>query len=81
METEPLFKVSSKRLEKPGIECATPGLLGQVLNHYTTEAPIDLLVDQMSHLVGKPTMWFPNRSDTNRPVQTQKIARSLKFWS
>ena len=33
----------------------------------------------MSHLVGKPTMWFPNRSDTNRPVQAQKRARSLKF--
>ena len=31
-------------------------------------------------LVGKPTMWFPNRSDTNRPVQAQKQARSLKFW-
>ena len=27
----------------------------------------------------KPTMWFPNRSDTNRPVQLQKPARSLKF--
>ena len=26
-------------------------------------------------------MWFPNRSDTNRPVQAQKRARSLKFWS
>ena len=25
-------------------------------------------------------MWFPNRSDTNRPVQSQKQARSLKFW-
>ena len=35
----------------------------------------------MSHLVGKPTMWFPNRSNTNRPVQAQKQARSLKFWS
>ena len=33
----------------------------------------------MSRLVGKPTMWFPNRSDTNRPVQAQKRARSLKF--
>ena len=33
----------------------------------------------MSGLVGKPTMWFPNRSDTNRPVQVQKRARSLKF--
>ena len=29
--------------------------------------------------MGKPTMWFPNRSDTNRPVQAQKTARSLKF--
>ena len=25
-------------------------------------------------------MWFPNSSDTNRPVQAQKQARSLKFW-
>ena len=33
----------------------------------------------MSRLVGKPTMWFPNRSDTNRPVQAQKRAGSLKF--
>ena len=24
-------------------------------------------------------MWFPNRSDINRPVQAQKRARSLKF--
>ena len=23
---------------------------------------------------------FPTRSDTNRPVQLQKMARSLKFW-
>ena len=37
--------------------------------------------DNMSHLVEKPTMWFLNRSDTNRPVQSQKRARSLKFWS
>ena len=31
-------------------------------------------------LVGKPTMWFPNRSDTTRAVQAQKNARGLKFW-
>ena len=24
-------------------------------------------------------MWFPTRSDTNRPVQSQKRARSMKF--
>ena len=29
--------------------------------------------------MGKQTMWFPNRSDTNRAVQAQKRARSLKF--
>ena len=29
--------------------------------------------------MGKPTMWFPNRSDTNRSVQSQKSARILKF--
>ena len=35
----------------------------------------------MSRLVGKPTMWFSTRSDTNRAVLSQKQARSLKFWS
>ena len=33
----------------------------------------------LSRLVGKPTKWFPTRSDTNRPVQSQKRARSLKL--
>ena len=33
--------------------------------------------------MSKPTMWFLNRSDTNRAVQAQKkkkIARGWKFW-
>ena len=34
---------------------------------------------EMSRLVRKPTMWFPNRSDTNQAVQAQERARSLKF--
>ena len=25
-------------------------------------------------------MWFLTRSDTNRPVQPQKMARGWKFW-
>ena len=25
-------------------------------------------------------MWFPNRSDTNQPVKSQKQASGLKFW-
>ena len=33
----------------------------------------------MSGLMGKPTMWFPNRSDINRPVQSQKRARTSKL--
>ena len=37
-------------------------------------------VRHLSRLVGKPTMWFPNRYDTNWSVQAQKKARSLKFW-
>ena len=35
-------------------------------------------VKHLSHLVGKPTMWFPNRSDTNWAVQVQKVARNLR---
>ena len=34
----------------------------------------------MSQLVGKPTMWFPNRSDAYGSVQAQKMARGWKFW-
>ena len=31
--------------------------------------------------VRKPTDWvFPTRSDTDRPLQPQKMARSYKFW-
>ena len=28
----------------------------------------------------KPTMWFPNRSNTDRAVHAQKIAGGWKFW-
>ena len=37
------------------------------------------LVRHLSRLVEKSTMWFPNRSDTNRPVQAQEIARDWKL--
>ena len=29
--------------------------------------------------MGKPTMWFPNRSDTNQAAQSQKQAKGLNF--
>ena len=32
-----------------------------------------------SSVMRKPTFWFPTRSDTNRAVQPQKMARGLKF--
>ena len=43
----PRFRVSSERLEKPGIEPSTPGLEGEQLNHYATEAslPLGLVFD------------------------------------
>ena len=54
-----------------------------ILNFYLLYIllPCKSMTVKMSRFVGKPTMWFPNRSDTNRPVQLQKQARSLKFWS
>ena len=52
-------------------------------NHHLdrdTRAPLySISFIHMSHLVENQAMWFPNRSDTNRPVQAQKRARSLKF--
>ena len=41
---------------------------------------MDKSIRHLSRLVGKPTMWFMNRSHTNQPVQAQERARSLKFW-
>ena len=29
--------------------------------------------------MGKPTIWFPHRSDINQAVQSQKMARGFKF--
>ena len=34
----------------------------------------------MSLYMRKPTIWVPTRSDTNRPVQSQKMVRGWKFW-
>ena len=30
--------------------------------------------------MGKPTLWFSNRSDTKQLIRSQKMARGLKFW-
>ena len=42
--------------------------------------PLGLCLTEMSSFMRKPTMWFPNRSDTNRSVQAQKMARGWKLW-
>ena len=31
--------------------------------------------------IGKPIIWVPTRSDTNKSVQSQKQARTLNFWT
>ena len=33
----------------------------------------------LSRVMKKPTFWFSTRSDTNQAVQSQKMARGLKF--
>ena len=48
--------------------------------HVHTSKTCQFVFHLMSLLVGKQTMWFKNRSDTNWPVQAQKQARNLKFW-
>ena len=34
----------------------------------------------MNSFMRKQTLWSPNRSDTNRAVQAQKMARDRRFW-
>ena len=47
---------------------------------YTVELTAEILVLHMSLCMRKPTIWVQIRSDTNRTVQSQKKARSLKLW-
>ena len=39
----PRLRVLSERLEKPGIEPTTPGLEGEQVNHYATEASVNVI--------------------------------------
>ena len=42
------------------------------LSNSTRTDPIHIALHlQMSHLVGKPTMWFPNSSDTKQAAVTE----------
>ena len=46
-------------------------LVGNDQRIYLTLKPYFATHVSVSRLMGKPTMWFPNRSDTNRAVQAQ----------
>ena len=37
------------------------------------------ILQSMSHIMRKPKMWFPNRSDTNQVVQAQNMVRDGHF--
>ena len=45
-------------------------LISPILSH---------LKAHMSRVMRKPTFWFPTWSDTNQAVQSQKMAKGLKF--
>ena len=64
-------------LEVLGSIPAGPDQIKSLINAYLGGAIY--IAAHLSHLMGKPTMWFPNRSNTNRAVQAQKRAKSLKF--
>ena len=61
------------------VTLALPSKMGQIVQLFSFSFSV-LLFEYLSRLVEKPTMWFLNRSDTNRPVQAQERARGLKFW-
>ena len=46
----------------------------------TKESLSKKLLLYLSLCMRKSTIWVTTRSDTNRAVQAQKMARSLKFW-
>ena len=62
------------------IECA---ITNHVLPSPTQVELYDVdrsIQSQLCRDMRKPTLWFPTRSDTNRAVQAQKLARGWKFW-
>ena len=52
---------------------------GKLILHVIFSCSSSSTENRVSRLVGKPTMWFLNSSNTNQAVQSQKTARSMKF--
>ena len=46
-----------------------------LVNRYDTTPTLHL-----SHIMSKPNMQIPTRSDLNQAVQAQEMARDWKFW-
>ena len=56
-------------------------LLAGMLHYFTRHCLISASVRKhLSLCVRKPTICVPTRSNTNRAVQSQKMARGWKFW-
>ena len=53
-------------------------MYGVFTSQSTSQVRQEMSIRHLSRLMGKPTMWFPNRFDTNRTAQSQKQARGLK---
>ena len=53
----------------------------RIISQVSYQMSNDSLKIHMSRLVGKSSMWFQTRSDTNRPVQAKMMARDWKFWN
>ena len=64
------FRGPQGRLVIPNESPVTTYLLISRLSDYFPY----LLECKVSRFMGKPTMWFSNRSDINQPVQSQKMA-------
>ena len=60
------------------ITCFRAFQAGNTPTGYSTFV-VHICNEQMSRVMRKPTFWFLTRSDTNQAVQSQKIARGLKF--
>ena len=70
-------------MSKKEFPCSASGAEGEFFflsfRGLTTHQSILTLVYYPSLRRRKPTIWFLTRSNINRPVQSQKRARSLKF--
>ena len=76
----PLFKhgdLAIKLLISAIKRIATPFIILGYVNNYEKNRYLYKLCEAlyMSHLVRKPTMLIPNRSDTNQHVEAQKMDR------